>query len=186
MNPFEIKELCSNDWLGSIKGDEMTTESKVLNDSTASPVSNQKKISLSTKLGCGAFAGIVGTSLIYPLDFVKTRIQNSNLSSTAIVQDIYRKNGIKGFYRGLFANLIGISPEKSIKLAVNDYIRDYYSQKYKIDQGELPLKFGIIAGSTAGFCQVIVTNPMEMTKIQMQMTNKSTMQVVSDLGDLKI
>lgn len=143
-----------------------------------------KKTSLSTKLACGAFAGIVGTCIIYPLDFVKTRLQNSNLKSSQIIQEIYRNNGIKGFYRGIFANLIGISPEKAIKLAVNDNVREYYANKLNVDESELPFKYGIIAGSTAGFCQVIVTNPMEMTKIQMQMNSKfSTMQVVSTLGN---
>lgn len=142
------------------------------------------KSSLSTKLACGAFAGIVGTSLIYPLDFVKTRLQNSDLKSSQIVHDIYRTSGIKGFYRGLFANLLGISPEKAIKLAVNDYVREYYTTMLNVQESELPFKYGIIAGSTAGFCQVIVTNPMEMTKIQMQMNSKlNTLQVVSSLGN---
>jgi hypothetical protein len=144
---------------------------------------NGKKTPLSVKLACGAFAGIVGTSLIYPLDMVKTRIQNSNLNAAQIVKDIYKNNGIKGFYRGLFANLVGISPEKAIKLAVNDYVREYYAQELNVDEAQLPLKNGVLAGIAAGFCQVIVTNPMEMTKIQMQTkSNTSTWQVVSALG----
>jgi hypothetical protein len=144
---------------------------------------NFKKTSLSVKLACGAFAGIVGTSLIYPLDIVKTRLQNSDLKTTQIVLDIYKNKGIKGFYRGIFANLIGISPEKAIKLAVNDFVREHYARKINVQESELPLKYGIFAGITAGFCQVIVTNPMEMTKIQMQTkTNTNTWQVVSSLG----
>ena len=42
----------------------------------------------------------------------------------------------------------------------------------------------MLAGATAGFCQVIATNPMEIVKIRMQMSNGSTsmVQTVKDLG----
>jgi hypothetical protein len=32
--------------------------------------------SLTTKLICGAVAGVIGTSVIFPLDIIKTRLQN--------------------------------------------------------------------------------------------------------------
>jgi hypothetical protein len=35
-----------------------------------------------------------------------------------------KAEGLKGFYRGLAPNLVGIIPEKAIKLAVNDYARE--------------------------------------------------------------
>ena len=35
-----------------------------------------------------------------------------------------KAEGLRGFYRGLAPNLVGIIPEKAIKLAVNDYARE--------------------------------------------------------------
>ena len=36
----------------------------------------QKKSSFSAKLVCGAVAGVIGTTIIFPLDIIKTRLQN--------------------------------------------------------------------------------------------------------------
>lgn len=66
------------------------------------------------------------------------------------------------------ANLIGVVPEKAIKLAVNDGLREYWSDS----NGHVSLFHGILAGGAAGFCQVFATNPMEITKIKMQIQAK--------------
>ena len=71
--------------------------------------------------------------------------------------------------------MVGISPEKAIKLAVNDYSRLYWTNHLGLQSDEdLPLKYGILSGATAGFCQVIVTNPMEIVKINMQLSSTSS------------
>lgn len=120
---------------------------------------------------------------------------------------IVRTEGVRGLYRGLPANLIGITPEKAIKLAVNDYAREYLAQRHHskqvrtlgadkapkfADADALPIHLGMVAGSTAGFCQVIATNPMEMVKINSQMASviaaktntvaKTSSQIVRELG----
>ena len=82
-------------------------------------------------------------------------------------RQILKAEGYRGLYRGLFANLVGVTPEKAIKLAVNDFAREKLSRGG--DPAKLPLHLEIVAGGSAGFCQVIATNPMEIVKIQMQM-----------------
>ncbi|KAI9205806.1 mitochondrial carrier domain-containing protein [Polychytrium aggregatum] len=148
------------------------------------PVSKPKgKISLTTKLVCGAIAGVIGTSIIFPLDIVKTRLQNQRPGPDGLPQyrgavdcfkQIVRKEGVRGLYRGLLPNLIGICPEKAIKLAVNDAVREHFAEQLQIDADHIPVHYGIVAGATAGFCQVIATNPMEMVKIQMQLAGANT------------
>lgn len=121
---------------------------------------------------------------------LKTRLQYSrNKSTFGIISSIWRREGPRGFYRGLAANLVGVTPEKAIKLAVNDYARDYFAKRLNVSDGMLPLKFGMLAGAIAGFCQVLATNPMEMVKIHMQLQTqrhervlKSTWQVIKELG----
>ncbi|KAH6567833.1 hypothetical protein BASA50_006422 [Batrachochytrium salamandrivorans] len=133
--------------------------------------------SLSIKLTCGAIAGVIGTCLIFPLDIIKTRLQNQKIGTGGPqyhgildgMQKIVKAEGIRGLYRGLVPNLVGICPEKAIKLAVNDYSREFWGRRLNTNPDSLPLIYGMISGATAGFCQVVVTNPMEIVKIQLQL-----------------
>lgn len=67
-------------------------------------------------------------------------------------------------YRGAAVNLTLVTPEKAIKLAANDFFRHQLSK----DGQKLTLVGEMLAGCGAGTCQVIVTTPMEMLKIQLQ------------------
>ena len=61
------------------------------------------KIPISAKLGVGALAGIFGTSCIFPLDVVKTRLQGSaHLYSGPLdcVRKVLAAEGPRGFYKG--------------------------------------------------------------------------------------
>lgn len=87
----------------------------------------------------------------------------------------------------LSLNQKGIIPEKAIKLAVNDYCRESFGAKLNVHPDKLPLQYGMAAGATAGFCQVIATNPMEIVKIQLQLAGStgqklSARHVVETLG----
>ncbi|XP_076870299.1 solute carrier family 25 member 55a isoform X2 [Brachyhypopomus gauderio] len=65
---------------------------------------------------------------------------------------------------GAAVNLTLVTPEKAIKLAANDFFRHHLS---KDGRGLTVLK-EMLAGCGAGMCQVIITTPMEMLKIQLQ------------------
>lgn len=54
-----------------------------------------------------------------------------------------RHEGIFGLYRGLMPQLMGVAPEKAIKLTVNDFVRDKFMDK----NGNLPLYGEIISGA---------------------------------------
>ncbi|KAJ3361006.1 hypothetical protein GGF31_002466 [Allomyces arbusculus] len=150
---------------------------------------------LLVKLACGAFAGITGTLIIYPIDMVKTRLQNQSTNQYRGMVDCFRTlvrtEGARGLYRGLAANLVGITPEKAIKLAVNDTVRARLAARLGVHEDKLPVAYGMLAGATAGMCQVVATCPMESAKINMQLAAtravagqppKSLAQVVSELG----
>uniref|UniRef100_A0A8C3RRF9 Uncharacterized protein n=1 Tax=Chelydra serpentina TaxID=8475 RepID=A0A8C3RRF9_CHESE len=73
-----------------------------------------------------------------------------------------RSEGYFGMYRGAIVNLTLVTPEKAIKLTANDYFRHFLAR-----DGYVPL-YKMMAGCGAGTCQVIITTPMEMLKIQLQ------------------
>ena len=69
---------------------------------------------------------------MFPLDLVKTRLQNSKPGPngekmyTGILdcfKKTYRAEGYFGMYRGSAVNILLITPEKAIKLAANDFFR---------------------------------------------------------------
>jgi hypothetical protein len=51
---------------------------------------------------------------------------------------------------GLIPQLVGVAPEKAIKLTMNDFIRD----RLTLSDGTIPLWAEIVAGGTAGASQV--------------------------------
>jgi len=72
--------------------------------------------------------------------------------------------GYFGMYRGSAVNILLITPEKAIKLAANDFFR----HKLTRPDGSLPVSREMVAGGCAGLCQIVVTTPMELLKIQLQ------------------
>ncbi|XP_075043932.1 mitochondrial glutamate carrier 1 [Mixophyes fleayi] len=129
-----------------------------------------KQISLPAKLLNGGIAGLIGVTCVFPIDLAKTRLQNQQngqrmyKSMSDCLVKIIRSEGYFGMYRGAAVNLTLVTPEKAIKLAANDFFRHALSK----DGKKLTLIKEMLAGCGAGTCQVIVTTPMEMLKIQLQ------------------
>ncbi|XP_072290858.1 mitochondrial glutamate carrier 1 [Eucyclogobius newberryi] len=126
------------------------------------------KISLPAKLINGGVAGLVGVTCVFPIDLAKTRLQNQQAVQVYkgmldCLAKTIRSEGYFGCYRGAAVNLTLVTPEKAIKLAANDVFRQKLSK-----DGKLPLWGEVLAGCGAGTCQVVVTTPMEMLKIQLQ------------------
>ncbi|KAG6357102.1 hypothetical protein INS49_014979 [Diaporthe citri] len=118
----------------------------------------------------GSLAGAFGAFMVYPIDLVKTRMQNQR--SAAVGQQLYnnsldcfrkvvRNEGVLGLYSGVLPQLVGVAPEKAIKLTVND---------------------------------LVFTNPLEIVKIRLQVQGeavksgaetapkRSAMWIVRNLG----
>ncbi|KAM4619402.1 mitochondrial glutamate carrier 1 [Polymixia lowei] len=128
----------------------------------------EKKVSLPAKLINGGVAGLVGVTCVFPIDLAKTRLQNQQGAQVYkgmldCLAKTVRSEGYFGCYRGAAVNLTLVTPEKAIKLAANDIFRQKLSK-----DGKLPLWGEVLAGCGAGTCQVVVTTPMEMLKIQLQ------------------
>jgi len=132
-----------------------------------------QQFALLPKIVNGGIAGIIGVTCVFPLDLVKTRLQNQKVgpngekmysSMLDCFRKTYRAEGYFGMYRGSAVNILLITPEKAIKLAANDYFRHRLTRP----DGKLPVSREMIAGGSAGLCQIVVTTPMELLKIQLQ------------------
>jgi solute carrier family 25 aspartate/glutamate transporter 12/13 len=139
----------------------------------------------------GALAGGIGAGAVYPIDLVKTRMQNQRISADG--KRMYKNSwdcflktvqseGVHGLYKGLPPQLLGVAPEKAIKLTINDMLRETFTT---IDHGsgERSIHFGleVLSGACAGACQVLVTNPLEITKIRLQVQGE-TARLLKEAG----
>ncbi len=75
----------------------------------------------------------MGATAVYPIDLVKTRMQNQRSGSFVgelmyrnsmdCCKKVIRHEGFFGLYRGLVPQLMGVAPEKAIKLTVIGFAR---------------------------------------------------------------
>ena len=107
----------------------------------------------------GSLAGAFGAFMVYPIDLVKTRLQNQRDASPGMrmynnsldcFQKVIRNEGVLGLYSGVLPQLVGVAPEKAIKLTVNDLVRGMFSR-----DGTIWWPHEVIAGGSAGACQVV-------------------------------
>ncbi|XP_057983140.1 calcium-dependent mitochondrial ATP-magnesium/phosphate carrier protein 2-like isoform X2 [Malania oleifera] len=86
------------------------------------------------QLGCGTVSGALGATCVYPLQVVRTRMQAQRPNSGAsykgmsdVFQRTFQREGFRGFYKGLFPNLLKVVPSASITYMV------YESMKKSLD-----------------------------------------------------
>jgi len=132
-----------------------------------------EQFQLLPKVVNASIAGLVGVTCVFPIDLVKTRLQNQQIgpngertykSMLDCFTKTHRAEGFRGMYRGSGVNLLLITPEKVIKLVANDFFRHRLTDK----NGKLSVGREMLAGGSAGLCQIIITTPMELLKISMQ------------------
>lgn len=147
--------------------------------------------------GIGSVAGAIGATAVYPIDLVKTRMQNQRKVTSSEVlykhswdcfKKVIRNEGFTGLYRGIVPQLVGVAPEKAIKLTMNDLMRSIL----KNSDGSISLLSECISGGVAGGSQVIFTNPLEIVKIRLQVQGEmatvhgaprvGAISIIKDLG----
>merc|ERR1719435_516993 len=149
----------------------------------------------------GSVAGATGAATVYPIDLVNTRMQNMRTGSYIgeivyknsfdCFSKVLRHEGFTGLYRGLLPQLMGVAPEKAIKLTMNDLVRDKLREASLPGSlpGDLPIWGEVLAGGCGGASQVMFTNPLEIVKIRLQVagemaegTKVSALSVCKELG----
>ena len=69
------------------------------------------------------------------------------------VKKVYaNEGGLRAFYRGVLPQLVGVAPEKAIKITVNEIVRKKATDP---ETGAISLSMEILAGGAAGGCQVV-------------------------------
>jgi len=140
-------------------------------------------------------SSMVGATVVFPIDKVKTRLQSTidfqKISpAKRIAQSltgIFKTEGFRGLYKGLAPQLVGITPEKALKITVNDFLKRILRKREGKPVGiDLSVKSELIAGIGTGLVQVFATNPYEIVKIRMQLLTKGerrgAISIIKELG----
>ncbi|KAG8388172.1 hypothetical protein BUALT_Bualt02G0098200 [Buddleja alternifolia] len=82
------------------------------------------------QLSCGTVSGALGATCVYPLQVVRTRMQAERANTDAasgsmsgMFRRTYQHEGFRGFYKGLFPNLLKVVPSASITYLVYEAMK---------------------------------------------------------------
>lgn len=131
-------------------------------------------LSLSDRFLCGLFAGAVEAALVNtPLETIECKLIHDQrtgkprfrgfLHGAAV---IYKEEGFKGIYNGLYPSVIKQSSNQGIRFFVMETLKNFYQG----GNSDVPVpKFLVgLFGGFAGFCSVVGNNPVDVVKTRMQ------------------
>lgn len=154
----------------------------------------------------GAFASIVSQTVVVPLDIVSQRMMLNNQGVDArksrerakgfmsVTKDVFRREGLRGFYRGYFPSIATYAPSSSIWWGSYGLLVPVYFQamsSWNADpfwkQGSAlvimmlwpssvlippclwwPVLAQMLSGGSAGIITGILTNPMDIVRTRTQ------------------
>ncbi|ARF10338.1 mitochondrial carrier protein [Hokovirus HKV1] len=120
----------------------------------------------------GAVGWGIGSLIECPFDVVKFQLQtNKNLKTKNCISNIYRNNGILGFYRGYSSHLLRNIPAGAINLGSYDLLRECMAKYESKNIKELSIYNNIFAGALSGCLFWLAVFPLDVIKSNMQSDN---------------
>ncbi|XP_057530583.1 nicotinamide adenine dinucleotide transporter 1, chloroplastic-like [Amaranthus tricolor] len=126
----------------------------------------------------GASAGAIAATFVCPLDVIKTRLQVHGLPVTSTstfkgnviitsFQDIIKKEGIRGMYRGLSPTILALLPTWAVYFPVYEHLKGLL-KKDEHGADQLTIGKNMIAAAGAGAATAVTTNPLWVVKTRLQ------------------
>ena len=127
------------------------------------------------KFLAGALTGGVGSFVGNPFDVLKTLSQASRGKSaplTSLVGEMYKNQGIAGFYRGVEVNIMRACILNATKMGVYDLTKGYVTQAMGWSRSDVRTAFS--SAFVAGFFMTCTVSPADnlRTRLMNQPTDK--------------
>lgn len=130
----------------------------------------------------GGLAGMAAQCTSYPIDTLKFRMQCANLhthvNGNALIlrtaKDMYKEGGLKIFYRGISAGLVGIFPYAAIDLGTFTALKSLYTRRTAKAQGILEQDVTISnlavlpMGAFSGSIGATIVYPINLCRTRLQ------------------
>lgn len=125
-------------------------------------VADQTEISGSSRFVSGGIGGITSQLMIYPVETLKTQLQSNlgqdrpkskgEIMEGALVKTargMWKRGGLKAYYRGLTLGLIGVFPYSAIDMSTFEALKIAYCKSFQLDEPQTVavLCFGALSGS---------------------------------------
>lgn len=129
----------------------------------------------------GTIGGMTGHFVGQPLDVVKVNLQQAGAQGKgafAITKDLWVKEGIRGFFRGVL-------PPVTMEGGINAILFTAYGLTRRVVQADpsqpLTVSEAALCGAVAAVPEVLVVAPMELVKIRIQLEKNA----VESMGEFK-
>ncbi|XP_065338565.1 solute carrier family 25 member 44 [Cloeon dipterum] len=144
----------------------------------------------------GAAASLVGQSIVVPFDVISQHImilgQTKGASQAAtnplgvvvegrsrfqiaafVTAEIYRRDGLRGYYRGYTASLCTYVPNSAMWWLLYHFYQD---ELYKLlPTGSSHLMIQCVSGTMGGFTTTLLTNPLDIVRARLQVQRIGSM-----------
>ena len=122
------------------------------------------------KFLAGGVAGLLTSISVYPLETIRTRLSvDSKINVFNVTKTIFKKYGLRGFYRGLDICLLGSIPLYGINFGLFNYFQGKLG-------GNTPIN-NFIAGSFSILGALCVAFPSDLIKHRMQIRGEYNLQL---------
>ena len=130
---------------------------------------NGPDASFAGKFLAGSAAGAIGSLAGNPFDVLKTKMMVSNGRETpSIVKtavDLFKGQGIAGFYRGIDSNIMRAMVLNGTKMGVYDQSKGYVVELTGLHKSSLVTQF--LSAVTAGFFMTCTVAPFDMIRTRL-------------------
>ncbi|VDO41197.1 unnamed protein product [Haemonchus placei] len=116
-------------------------------------------------------AGFVAASAVNPIWLVKTRLQlyQGKSSILSMIRRVYKREGIRGFYKGVTASYAGVS-ETVIQFVIYEHLRGLLLRHRGQDADKEKIDFlnFMVAGGCAKFIACVIAYPHEVVRTRLR------------------
>lgn len=136
-------------------------------------VNNPKVIK---KILASCTTGVLAVSVAQPTEVAKVRFQadGSRFGSSKALDayiSIFKNEGLRGLWKGAFANMARLSTVNASELVVYDMVKGFFLRKKLMDD-EFPLHF--VSAFGAGFATTVIASPVDVVKTRYMNSPQNT------------
>ncbi|XP_070490466.1 mitochondrial coenzyme A transporter SLC25A42 [Chironomus tepperi] len=120
----------------------------------------------------GSLAGIVSSSVTYPLDLARARMAITDKCGYKNIWDVFmsiytKENGMKSLFRGYLASVVGVVPYAGTSFFINETLKHKYCDLTGNEKKPNPFLL-LIFGACAGLCGQTSSYPLDIVRRKMQ------------------